>query len=188
MISIEGALVEIVLRPDSSPTPYLFDQPGERAWNGGETLTFQAGGGSIPAFSGTVEAPSIAIIDAPMLVVNDPQSGLPLHTLTIDRSRDLVFTWNAASAATMSVAFSSSATDTMAPTATLSCEFDATAASGTIPAALLSMMPAGQGGVVAVGAINSSPVAVGDWTIALTAQAGATAPDGSSFDVPVTFQ
>lgn len=187
VISIDGALVPIVLRPDSSPTPYLFDRPGTQGWSGGETLAFAASGGSIPAFSGGIRAPAVPIVRAPTLDDNPPQSGLPTHTLTVDRSRDLAIAWDSPFATTLRFGLSSSATQTMSPSASMSCDFDATTKQGTVPASLLAMMPDGQG-TVAVGAFNSSDVAVGDWTISLTAQTGATAPDGSAFGVPVLFR
>lgn len=187
VITISGGLVPMVLRPDSWPTPYFFDQPGQRGWTGGETLTFAATGGSISPFAGQVSGPAIAIVNAPALSQNDPQSGLPLRTLTVDRSRDLSFRWGATSPATLSVAFSSSAMQGMWPVASLSCEFDATSGEGTIPSSLLAMLPAGQG-VVAVGTFNSTVVSVGDWAITLGAQSGATAPDGSTFDFVTMLQ
>jgi hypothetical protein len=187
VITIGGGLLSIVLHPDAMPTPYLFDSPGQREWLGGETLTFSATGGSVRAFIGQVRAPAVATISSPALTHNPPDSGLPLMTLTVDRSQDLVFRWAAMPPATINVGFSSAATNSMRPAAYLDCQFDAAAGEGTIAASLLQLLPAGQGSV-AVGSSNSDVVTAADWSVTLAADSAAVAADGTEFSFTASLQ
>jgi hypothetical protein len=182
VIMVSGAAVPLVLRPDSMPTPYFVDISGQRGWTGGEPLLVAATGGVIPAFLGKLIAPAQVTVTSPTVTHNSPQSGLPLLTLTIDRTRDLVFSWMpTASSATVDIGVSSTSLATNT-TMVIDCQFDVGLGQGTVPSSALAALAPGPG-VVGVGSSNSRVVEAGDWSVTLRAQTAGVTPDGVEFYV-----
>ena len=184
-ITIVGPLLTQVLRPDTF-TPYMDDHPGQRMWTGGDSISISAAGGTVPAFQGIITGPPEITFTAPAITHSNPSNGLPVVTLSIDRSKDLAFTWSKTSKAQIRVGLTGPATQTTEPGAELDCSFDGAAAMATIPSSALQAMPAGMGGFV-ITAFNSDDVRAGDWSITLSAESVANAPDGAPLGGTAVF-
>ncbi|MBS2032925.1 MAG: hypothetical protein JST54_33945 [Deltaproteobacteria bacterium] len=103
---------------------------GTEFFESGDTITFVAGGGPVPAFQGTVTAPS------PISLIPPNVDGGPI----IDRANDFSIDWDVVGPPNGQVQLTVANGLTSAR-----CVFDASAGTGTIPAAVLQQVPAGAG-------------------------------------------
>src|SRR5450432_3131308 len=99
---------------------------------GGDTITFAAAGGDVPAFADSVVAPTPLTVTSPALPSD----------FSIDTSKDLVFDWTGSSVGALSFNLRTTTVSGGATTATsfVSCHFPASAQTGTIPKAQLQQL------------------------------------------------
>ncbi len=100
---------------------------------GGTTVTFAAAGGEVPAFSDSLVTPTPFAITSPSLAGG---------TLSIDASKDLVFSWSGAAAGILALNIRTTTTSAAAIVAVsfVSCQFKASAQTATIPTAQLQKL------------------------------------------------
>jgi hypothetical protein len=166
-ITITGGAYPLVLTeptPDSVYGPAM-DGGLLALWNGGEGLVVTASGDVVPAFAGSLIAPTQVTVTTPM-----PSS--------IVRSSPLALSWSGASAGKLTV-------DLSAGTGTndyyLECQFDVSAGTGTIPAAALAVLPAGSAGMT-VSTLDRVDVEDGAWTVQIFAQTNASDTSGAEYE------
>lgn len=106
----------------------------------------------------------------------------PATTVTISRASDYTLTWTGGTSGRVDVGASSAGNNT----AYVFCDFEASAGTGTIPAALLSMLPAGQGGIGITGWASTSKQ-VSDWGLYFSLFYDSLWPDGTLAAIGVTF-
>lgn len=145
--------------PLASPTTPLFA--------GGETLGFDATGGAVPAFHGSLRAPKPVSLTSPTF---DAQNNCPMP-----QGRDVDFTWTAgAPDDVMEIVVHGASLDE-----NVTCRFDASAAHGTVPfAGALDTIEADAAGnqfVFTTTVTRSTQVVAGDYAVSLRADALALA-------------
>jgi hypothetical protein len=144
---------------------------------GGATVTFAAAGGDVPAFSDSLVAPTPFAITSPSLAGG---------TLSIDASKDLVFTWSGASAGALSLNIRTTTTSGGAPLAVsfVSCQFKASAQTGTIPSAELKKLTRTGGSTTALigtDLSNAKEIVAGGYMIHLAVGGVASKADGTPY-------
>jgi hypothetical protein len=145
------------LVPDSTGT---YRASAGAAWVPGTSLTLQASGGDVPAFTGTFVVP-------PALVYDNAKVGL---LAAIAGDGDVVLSWTPIDAENIWVGVE-------AGSAEVSCSFKGEAGTGTIPGAALATLPASR--TIRSVASNSHQLQLGNWWINLLAQSRAQLTDGS---------
>lgn len=141
----------------------------------GDTLTFTATGGVVPAFSASLVAPTPLMVTAPSLNT----------ALSIERTKDLTFTWTGSSAGELSfnVRTVTTVSGTALASSLVSCQFLASAETGTIPNALLQKLPKTDATTMATLATDLSStkeLVTGDYSIHLAIGSAATTDDGKT--------
>jgi hypothetical protein len=138
---------------------------------GGDTITFTASGAAVVAFSDRLVAPGPLSVTSPALT-ND--------ALSIDTSKDLVFSWSGTSVGMLHF---NVRTATAVASSFVSCQFDAAALTGTIPAALLQKLyktGADTTGTLTTDNSNTKEVPAGDHLVHLAIGSIATTNDGKT--------
>jgi hypothetical protein len=156
VVTITGGKQTVTLTPGTGSMYPVFSDQTSTLWNGGETLTVSVAGDTVPAFTGSLIAPSPFALTAP----------LPVNkTFTITLGQDLTFTWTGAGSATVEITLDG-------PNKTpplIVCNFPGAAGSGTIPKAALANFSPGSGATFAGAVVTSVPIQAGDWPIGFTA-------------------
>lgn len=143
--------------PESGNTPF---------WFPGDTVSVEAGGADVPAFSVSVPAPSSIEITAP---IDGP-------SIDVDASVDLSFAWTGSGPSAGKVLVSLSSNDTAAGlTGVLGCELDPGAGQGTMPASLLGKLPPSNLAALSVSVVSRTSIDAGGYAVELVASAIATA-------------
>lgn len=166
-ITVSGGTHPVTLVP-----AYDYQESPMSLWNGGETLRFDATGGDIPAFSGTLVAPNRITLTNVLAVV--------------DRSRDLVLAWTGGGSGQLSLN-ASVKTGPMSDVV-LTCQLAASAGRGTIAAELLSRFPAGVEGAVSVGVRETAPAHAGAVEVSVLASDLVLGSDGQLLPASLTFK
>lgn len=148
-------------------------EPSVDAWSGGETIAITAKGGDVPAFSGSVTAPS------PTMALTTPVFAPPAK-LDVDRSRAFPLAWSGGGAGFVNVTVSSSRNTN--GTATAVCRFEGAKGSAEIPAAVMSELPVGDG-VIGASVASTTIVQAGEYAVTLLASSGIRSASGQ-----VTFR
>lgn len=181
-ITATGGLIQgagLVLTPDSEAKYPGLSGPGI-LWTGGETLTFAASGGTVPAFSKTAIAPTFGLsIATPVMT-----SGTVLN---VPRSSDFLIQWQVGSAPAvghLDVLIGSTAS---VGSRSLTCSFDVASLSGTIPSATLSRLEAGIG-TLTLGVSASTATSVGDYLLNITLATPVTASGDDFTFAALEFQ
>lgn len=150
-VTITGGAVPLTLTPDGMNKYAKQKSTTVDLHAGGETLTISATGATIPAFTRDLVAPSYLDVTSPVQPANnDP--------LPLDRTQDLVFTWNGGGTGEFVVLLGDSATS-------MTCKFPTTPGTATVPAAALSMLEPGSHGLFLMQAASTEVVTAGDWTV-----------------------
>ena len=166
-LDFDGGMMQYLVTPKVPNDKLLFA--------GGDLITVTAAGGDVPAFSGSVVAPTPLTVTSPTL-----------GGVTVDTTKDLVFTWTGSSVGKAS--FYVSTTTTTGGTVTSSswagCAFDASASTGTIPKAALAKLEKTSGtkttGNIGGGLGNQVDVVAGDHTIHFNVASVLTQADGKT--------
>ena len=164
-VSIKAPGGVLAVTPDGTGR-YASDAVQQALWAGGEPILYGAVGGSVPAFSGSVPAPSHEVLLTPPLVAQP----------TLSRARDVTLTWQGNSTGVFSFDVWSYLPD--GTSSVVDCDFDPALGAATVPSSLLTMLPAGMA-YVSVGAINLVEVTVPGWSIDLIAGRSAVDPAGN---------
>ncbi|HEY5926896.1 MAG TPA: hypothetical protein VIV11_34655 [Kofleriaceae bacterium] len=141
-------------------------------YTGGEMIMVSGTGAAVPAFSGTLVAPSKPTLTAP-----------PPGNVIVDRSRDFTFSWSGGGSTDVWITMSATAM----PYKAIACTFAASRGQATIPKAVLAALPAGTGSF-GLNGYSISKREAGDWEVALQAFYSAVWPDGTLAGGPTTIQ
>jgi hypothetical protein len=183
VITVTGGSMTITL-PDPTSGRYApYQNAMATFFAGGETLTVSASGGAVPAFATMVTTPGKVTVTAPTPTVMGIQS-----SLTIERTRDLAFSWMGGGAGNVMISISADAS--VGPGGGLTqavCTFVATAGNGAIPAQALASFPMNGSGSFTVTTINSAMVTAGAWHIDVVATSAAVVSDGTLYTGDATF-
>jgi hypothetical protein len=174
-VTVSGGSLTPSLVPLADKTYPAFSTT-QSIFAGGETLTFAAAGADVPAFSGSLTAPSKVQITSPA----KPPSASPY--LVVDRTHDFALSWSGGGSGLVQVALDGGPSRSI----TLYCRFPAAAGTGAIPAAALAMIPSGQGGF-SMAAIADAQVTAGDWSVDLSAYFNAVWPDNTIVSGPSKY-
>ena len=151
--TVTGRSTPIVLR---APTDGGFYAPysgvGEHVFNGGETVVVTAAGGSIPAFSANLIAPTRPTV----LSTGVPDGGL------VDRNQHLTVTWSGATNSEVIVSVIGS--NIGGGITTIDCTYPGSVGSGTVLSSVLQLLPVGSTCIFGIGVITSRPTTAGTWT------------------------
>ncbi|HEU4405660.1 MAG TPA: hypothetical protein VFS43_10250 [Polyangiaceae bacterium] len=179
-VTLVGGDKPITLQPEEGTGYYPFySDIATGLWNGGETLTFAASGGLVPAFQGTLVAPSQVFVTAPAVPAGAPP------TFTIDRASDLPVAWVGGGSGDVQALLSAGPPG---ETTQVICDFASGSGAGVVPPALLALLPPGDGSFV-VSTLSWKTIAAGEWSIFLIAQSLATATGAPSFfSFPAVFK
>lgn len=161
VITISGAKIPAgtTLTPGATGAYAPLTRTDLDAWVGGETIKVSAAGGSVPAFTGDLVAPSPASsLTAPVL------AAAPAKT-EIDRAKPLAVTWSGATAGT--IGFTLAATSG-GGSVTVQCRFDASKGAGSVPASLLAKLPASDGSL-GTSITSNTLVKAGSYNVSLVA-------------------
>lgn len=174
-ITITGAAQPIMLMPaaDKTYNTYMVATP---LFAGGETITFAAAGGDVPAFDKTITAPTKTTITAPA----EPPSSSPY--LAIARASDFTVSWTGGGSGQVQIVLSSPQGDLR-----LFCRFDASAGTGKVPSGALLKLPSGTGSF-AMASIAQTVHEAGDWAVDVSAYYNAVWPDASIVSGPAMLQ
>jgi hypothetical protein len=127
--------------------------------NSGDTVSYSAAGGSIPAFTGTVKAPPVVTITAPTTMFGS--------TLTVDTTKDFTATWTGIAVGMVALQFTDSAGNAAAV-----CTFPGSDGRGTVPSAgvldEIKVLSRGMGSFAFL-SVQKSTVAAGDYQVNLEA-------------------
>lgn len=159
-IVVEGAAVPIALGEPVDGVAVVTLQSAP--YVGGEMLTVRAAGGEVPAFEGTLRAPTAVQLSEPK-----PQAdGAFAMTPTADQT----FRWSGGTAGTaVVIAFESN--DAGSPGLDATCTFDAAAGAGVVPGAVLAKLAALDKAVaLSLSVVGESEVPAGDFKVTLTAR------------------
>jgi hypothetical protein len=168
----------VTLAPGADHTYPAWQDATSALFSAGETLSIEASGADVPAFSGTVVAPQVPTIRAPVL----PPDGAPL---AVARSADLALTWDAAAGVSIELTLSGAASDGQRAVAL--CSFDGSSGAASVPASALGAVQAGAGSL-SIAARSAHEIDVGDYAIQLHADTQANGPDGRRFTAIVALQ
>ncbi len=178
-VTIDGTTPAFVFDYDAASGRYLPSPavPADRLlFAGGDMLTFAASGDTVPAFSDSLVAPAPLVVTAPSLAGG---------VLSIDTSRDFLFTWEGASAGQLSfnVRSATSASGMVFESTFVSCQFSASALSGAIPSTLLRRLAktgASTTATLGTDLSNAKEVVAGDYDVHLAVGSYATTGDGTT--------
>jgi hypothetical protein len=123
-------------------------------WQGGDTLSFTAAGGTVNAFSGTVVAPELMQNITPILSTMTPTM--------VSASSDFTVGWTAGTTSGVACSVFVGASKGMTPDGSISCNGMDSAGSITVPAALLAKMASGDDLTIVVTRLASSTVTAGN--------------------------
>ena len=127
-----GAQV-LVADPSTDGTYDAVTQTGAY-WLAGDTLSFRAQGATVPAFDVSLTAP-------PTVTVLSPVGSGSANTVTIDRARDLVVTWQPINGGvTVAMNQYPSGTADLRTGFRFYCEFPGSAGTGTVPASVVGLL------------------------------------------------
>jgi len=148
--------------PDTNGKYTLLSETGIDAWAGGERLTVKAAGADVPAFTGTLVAPSPSVtLEAPVFA--------PPQKVEVDRKAPLALVWSSAGPGGGILTASASASASVGGrTASIVCRFDASKGSAAFPTKLLEKLPAGDG-VFGASLSTTSQLNAGDYQVTLLA-------------------
>ena len=146
-------LEDFTVAPEADGNYFAFS-PDSPAFGGGETITFSASGGTVPAFTQDLTVPPTMTLTSPTLPADD-------H-LKVSRAGDVVLTWTGGIAG---VDMDVGGQD--ASLRSLYCRVDSIKGTLTLPAAALSQLPAGselQARSIAHTQVNSGPT----WSLSVS--------------------
>ncbi|MFO0618925.1 MAG: hypothetical protein U0414_40425 [Polyangiaceae bacterium] len=149
-ISIAGGTESLLLHPDRKHEyPKAVDDDAD-LFAPGDTITLRAAGGDVPAFESIRTAPSPIDLRTP-----ENPGGAPLP---IDRSQDLVLTWDGGEFGDLFVRVSDDRHE-------IDCLFPTATGTGTLPAAALAVLSPTSEGSVLMAPASMESVQAGDWTV-----------------------
>jgi hypothetical protein len=168
-ITVTGARAPLSFAPTSSG-PYTVYSSASALWVGGNTLTIDAAGGDVPAFKGTLTAPSPVTITSPAAT----------NPVVIDRTRDFAVAWAGGGAGQVVLTLTTTPPKAGQPRTSVTCRFPVASGQGAAPAAALATLPAGDGHLgLVVGA--DTELKAGNWPVTLSATTLAVQADGSGY-------
>ena len=172
VITITGGKVPVTLTPNAMSAYALVSDPAKDLFDGGEMITITAAGGTVPAFTASLTASVGVDVTLPL---EPPNKG----PLPVDRTSDLVFTWNNGGPGDVIVFLNDGVGSRVY------CTFSSAAGTGTVPKAALAKLSAGSKGSFGVASITLKTVTVGSWPIQLAV--GTAFTWNGAFN-PQTFQ
>lgn len=171
-ITISGGRQPITLMPASAGGYTAFQDSSVGIFDGGETLHVMGAGAAVPAFSGSMVAPSQMTMTAP-----SSQTG----SITLARSAGLSLAWSGASSGNVEI------TLTGASGPEVFCSFPASSGSGAISSSALGLLAAGDATLDAEQSSDTT-VTAGGFHVALHAVTAARDADGFAFGMLVHLQ
>ncbi len=177
-IMVSGGNEDLAMVPEAGNyTPYQSDSP---LFTGGETLEVSAAGGSVPAFETSLTAPGHLTVTGPMLPIGSPYP--------LDRSQDLILTWEGASAGVVEVRLAGPQ-ELPQPQTSIHCVFDVAAGQGTIPKAALDRVTLTGTGTLAVDVAAETEVVTAGWgPVNIRASVQALKANGVQYATSVTWE
>lgn len=172
VITITGGKVPVTLTPNAMSAYPVVSDGANDLFDGGEMITITAAGGTIPAFTGTL----LASVGVDVTLPLEPPNKGPLP---VDRTSDLVFTWNNGGPGDV-ILFLNDGLGTR-----VGCTFSSAAGKGTVPKAALAKLSAGAKGSFGLAALTLKTVTAGSWSIQLAV--GTAFTWNGAFN-PQTFQ
>jgi len=128
-VTVSGATSPISLTPGANAMYPAFSDASHVLYAGGTTLTFSAAGATVGAFQLAATAPSLLTLTAPATTAGK---------LTLDRTRDLTFTWSGGASGEARVTLSSL---TASSSTLINCSAAASLGQMTVPRAALALLP-----------------------------------------------
>ncbi len=161
VITISGAKIPAgtTLTPGATGAYAPLSRSDLDAWVGGETIKVSATGGSVPAFSGDVIAPS------PASALTSPALATAPAKTEIDRTKPLAVAWSGGTAGTIGFTLTATAGG---GSATVQCRFDASKGAGSVPVSLLAKLPASDGSL-GTSITSNTQVKAGSFNVSLVA-------------------
>jgi hypothetical protein len=163
-----GADAQLTLSADGNTGSYAPKTGQTSLWSDGADITVDAKGADVPAFNTTLSGPGAVALTSPSW----PGPG---ESLAIDRSQDMVFSWDNGGSGDVQVMISTVAGS---KTATLTCKFKAADGGGTISAATMGKLVPTSTGSISVSAVSSTVVNAGDWKVTVSATSPASNDSG----------
>ena len=151
-MTISGGTQDLVLEP-AYPS-YAAATADVAIFMGGETITFSTEGGKLPAFAGSVVAPTHPIISSPKAIVG--------QKLQYDPTQDLEIVWEGSGVGELRVRLSGPQ-NLPAPQVSVHCSFPVGAGKAAIPAAALAKITEKGTGTLAMDAVEQTTVVVEGW-------------------------
>jgi hypothetical protein len=171
-LTIAGITPTLVLEPNVGNVGFYGSRTSQASVRGGDQITFTGTGAEVPAFEGTIIAPSAITLT----------TSLPAEGLTVDDSQDLAWAWTGGGTVDVEVYIYNFVKGA------LSCRFPATDGSGTIPAAALQAVRTGASTKYLVRSISKASVSVGDWSVDLSAAFDGVWSDNTAVDGYIEIQ
>lgn len=160
-IMVTGGAMDVTLMPDALGA-YAPVSGASSLWAGGETLTYQALGATVPAFSAMLTAPPHITVIAPAFSV--------AARVTIDRTMPLTARWTGGSmGTTANVVVSVTGVDAAAGTVVATCTYAAPAGEGTIPLEVIGLFAVGDGTFTVSTSTSTMAEPGGGWMVTLSA-------------------
>jgi hypothetical protein len=160
-ITISGGELDagLVLIPLSDGTYFQAGQ-STQAFAPGDTLSVQAPGNAIPAFSASDVAPSDVTFTTATLSKTFPPPG---PVIPIDRTKDWGVAWTGGGAGQVEIQLSTAVQGSH--DTTVNCYFDAATGSAVVPAAVLGTLDSSARGTLFVMPLNTKHVTAGDFDV-----------------------
>jgi hypothetical protein len=171
-VSVTSGAEWIEMSPNADET-YTSKTVLGALWSGGDLLTFGTSGGVAPRFAQAMRAPAALTFTAP---------DLPVTPATIDRTKDLAFSWTGGADGTfMELAIDGSAPFS-ASSAELRCRYPSADGAGVVPAAALMWLPSATTSIsVGSDAAIAGTILVDDYCVDLEVLATSQTADGKAF-------
>lgn len=161
VITITGGKVPVTLTPDAMSTYPGVTDPANDLFDGGDTLTIKAAGGTVPAFKADV----ITSVGVDITLPVEPANKGPLP---VDRTSDLLVTWNNGGPGDVFMFFNDGLGTRVF------CTFSSAAGKGTVPKAALGALSPNAKGSFGVGAATLKTVTAGAWSIPILVTSAST--------------
>jgi hypothetical protein len=164
-ITISGGAKTVTLTPDAMNAYAPYFDATTPAWSAGQMITIAAAGGTVPAFTAMLAAPTTITLSSPAVDAAAPG----LVPFTIDRSTPLALAWSGGTVGNLIITINGPEGATSTTLDNISCTFPAASGSGSVPVEALMRLPAGtQGAALGLSAADTTVVTAGAYAVTLT--------------------